>query len=105
MKKPRILFDKTEVIMVYDVTNNMKKKTVKTSLVYNQIQSITLEKCEEKKLFKSVDSERILIRSNKITNPIVFYKQAEINFFDDYKAGFRKFAKANRITLYDTLDS
>lgn len=105
MKRSKILFDRTEIIMVYDVTNNMKKKIVKTSLIYNQIQSITLEKCKEKKLFKKFDSERILIRSNKVSEPIVYYKGAEPNYFDEYKAGFRKFAKANRITLYDNLDS
>lgn len=105
MKKQRVIFDKTEVIMVYDVlTNPFKKGISKKALTYDKIQSISIEKCNVKRLFKTVDSERILIRAAGMTESIIYFKSVEKDYFDEYKAGFRKFAKANRITLYDSVD-
>lgn len=100
----RMLFDKTEIICVFDYKEGLKKNIKKAALTYDNIQSVAIKPCRERKGFKVVDSERIMIRSNKLLRPIEYYKFKEKNFFEDYKAGLRKFCKDNRITLYDEVE-
>ncbi len=103
-KRNRINFDKTEIVCIFEETVNLKKKIKKIALTYNEIQSVSIKPCRERKGLKVVDSERITIRSAKALHPIEYYKFKEGKFFEDYKAGFRLFCKKNRVTFYDEVD-
>jgi hypothetical protein len=103
-KNSRMLFDKTEIICVFEIKEGISKTIKKAALTYNNIQSVSMKPCKERKGLKVVDSERIIIRSNKLLKPIEYYKFKEKDFFEDYKAGLRIFCKDNRITLYDEVE-
>ena len=85
MKKTRILFDKTEVMMAYDDTSTpMKKKLSTANLTYDRIQSITIEPYTAKSLFSSKDSQRIVIRAAGRMHPIVYFQHVEKDHFQGY---------------------
>lgn len=100
MAKEHLLFDKTELNAVVRYGNTFAMRNLK----YSDIQSISLKPCSEKGLFGSKPSEMIELKVIREAFPIVYYKGKEKQFWDSYKAGLRKFAKANRITLDDELD-
>jgi hypothetical protein len=97
MANKRILCDKTELVL----TIVGKKKVDTINLTYNQITSITIEDCKEFRFFRTVPSERILIRTSKRPEPITYTKCKEKKFFDEYKQELTEFAKNNRITFYN----
>lgn len=104
-KRSHILFDKTEIVCVYmDGETKMKSKPKSANLRYNDIQSVSIKPCRERKGLKVVESERIIIRVGKLPRPIEYYKLKESPFFDEYKAGLRLFCKKNRVTLYDEVE-
>lgn len=97
--KSKISFDKTEIV----VTDTTGKQVQMLNLTYDKIISIQFEKCTARKLFKNIDSEKIIMKVRNRLDPIEFYKYKEGAFFDEYKAGLEKFAKDNRISLYNNL--
>jgi hypothetical protein len=96
-----VFFDKTELVLGFP----QGKKFVTMNLTYNQITRIQFDKCTEFKFFRKVPSEKITIVTPKRGEPIVYTKLKEKNFFEEYKAGFEKFARENRITFQNNLDS
>ena len=104
-KRNHMLFDKSEITCIFlDGANSMKDAPKKACLRYNDIQSVSIKPCRERKGLKVRDSERILIRVGKLPRPIEFYKLKEEPYFDDYKAGLRLFCRSNRIKLYDEVE-
>ena len=99
MANPRILFDKTEVVLIIIG----KKKAQQMNLTYNNFISVSFEPCKEVKFIFPVKSQRIVLRTNKSGTPIIYTRGKEKAFFDSYLEGWRKFCKDNRITLYDRL--
>jgi hypothetical protein len=95
-----IMFDKTEIIVVDD----SGKRAQIVSLTYDKIVSIQFDLIETKvSLFKKGPSDAIIITIRGRETPIVFVRVRNREFFDDYMAGMEKFAKDNRITLYNKL--
>lgn len=97
-KQPNILFDKTELVLriLGDHPRSM-------NVTYDKIMSIVIEPCEEKKLFKKVPSEEIIIKLRMDPeNPIRFVKSIENDFFDGYKTSLAKFAKDNKLSFVDS---
>jgi len=106
MKKRLIVFDTTEIVAVVNVKNEddpMKKKgnPVIMNLTYDQISKISFEPCIEKKMFKSIPSEKIVLKLKKMVQPVEYPKMENKEFYEEYKEGFREFAKQNRIELLD----
>ncbi len=97
MAKEKILFDKTELVcgVVFGTSASV------INLKYSDIINIKFIPTPEKKLFKTVMSERIEIKCKNQQFPIVYLKSQEKKYWDKYKAGLIKFAKDNRITLED----
>lgn len=100
MAQRHVFFDKTELVLAFP--QGKKFKTL--NLSYDQITRIQFDKCTEFSLFRKVPSEKITIVTPKRGEPIVYTKMKEKKFFEEYKAGFEKFAKDNRITFVNNLD-
>ncbi len=96
--REHIIFDKTEIIVFFKMGN----KAQLVNLKYSDIKSISLEMAEEKKLLGTKQTERITINSGKTPQPVTFFQSKE-KHWDEYKAGIRKFAHDNRITILDSL--
>ena len=102
MKKPRIMFDKTEVIAYATIIGEMNKKSQKLlNLTPDKFSKISFVPCKEKKLFKSVDSEKIVLNLRGYARPVEYTKKENISYFETYKKNFEKFAKDNGITFSD----
>lgn len=99
MAKKHLFVDKTEIVAVV----LGKKKAFTHNLRYDQISSIKFEKCKEFRLFRLVPSEKIVITSPKLPNPVEFMKYKEKQYFEEYKKELGKFAKDNRITFHDAI--
>ncbi|NLD87025.1 MAG: hypothetical protein GX633_02035 [Clostridiales bacterium] len=97
--KRRIIFDKTEISVV-DMSG---KNPVRINLTYDKIISIQLDRGFKKKFyFLKKECDRIMIKMRGRENPIPIYS-VDDQYFEEYVSGLRKFAKDNRITLYDYL--
>ncbi|MBQ7006716.1 MAG: hypothetical protein IJN59_02685 [Oscillospiraceae bacterium] len=102
IKKPIIMFDKTEVVMLATIVGEMKKKSHKVlNLTYDKFTKIAFVPCKEKKLFKTVDSEKIVLTVKGYARPIEFSKKEHHVHYDNYKKNFEKFAKNNMISFVD----
>jgi len=106
MAKSKIVFDTTEVvaeveIILGDVGEPKKKKIEIMHIIYDQFVKISFEKCTERKWFKKVDSEKILLKLKSRREPVEFTKMKNKDFWEEYKEGFRVFAEKNRIELID----
>ena len=99
-KKDSILYDKTELVLV---DRTVKNNPTRINAPYDKITSIRFQKCTEKKLFKTIDSEKIVITlAGKA--PLSYYKydEGEENF-EKYKKQLETFAKDNRVTFSSEL--
>ena len=102
MAKRKIAFDETEVILSVVFKNELGKEKAKIiHATYDQFLKISFEKIEERKLFKAVPSEKIVIKLKKYKDALEFTKMKNKEFYDEYKSNFRTFAKNNRIELID----
>ncbi len=102
MAKRKIEFDTTEVVLATVFKNETGKETPKIlNLSYDQFMKISFVPCEERKLFKSVPSEKIVLKVKKYAQPIEYSMMKNKEFYQSYKEGFRKFAQDNRIDLID----
>ncbi|MGI5878627.1 MAG: hypothetical protein ACOX7W_08470 [Christensenellales bacterium] len=97
MAREKILFDKTEVTL----ETVIGKKAQVIHLPYDRITSVTLEPCRVRRLFKTVDAERIVVRASGYAEPMVFRSDQEGSYFESYKEGFRTFCRQHHITFYD----
>lgn len=93
----QVNFDKTEIVAGFAAG----KKYVVLNLSYEDIQRIQFDEITEMKLFRRIPSEKITIITSKRGEPIVYTKAKNEKFWDDYRAGFKKFAKSNNITFAD----
>lgn len=101
MRKPRIEFFNEKLLLNFDTMIGGRKIKRDITVFHKEIQSITIEYCNERANFKDYQSERIIIRTKKISSPIIYYGIKEFNWYDNYKAGIRKFAIDNNISLTD----
>lgn len=98
MKHDKIMYDKTEIIVV-DETG---KRPALLNLTYDKVISIAFDKCKEG-LFKK-DSEKISITARGKEKPLTYYKGKEgAEKFERYKEMLTKFAKDNKISFYNNL--
>lgn len=79
------------------------KKAQVVHLPFDRVTSVTLEPCTVRKLFRTIDTQRITIRAGGSDQPYVLRADQEGPYFEDYMAGFRKFCRENHITCYDKL--
>ncbi len=102
MAKRKIMFDKTEIVAASVIRDDMGKETPKIfHLTYDQFLKISFIPCEEKKLFKTVPSEKIVLQLKQFSQPLEYTMLKNKDFFQEYKDGFRSFAKENRIDFID----
>lgn len=100
MATRHILCDQTEIILAVPLKNKYKH----LNLTYEDISRIQFDACTERKLlFKTVPSEKITIMTGKHPGPVVFTRENEKKFWDEYKTNLTKFAKDNNITFADNL--
>ena len=101
MGQESVKFYANEVTMTYEVMKGKQKQTMRSNFSGNKIKYVTIEPCQERMLFKSVPSERIVIKADGVVGPIVYYQSKEQEYFEDYKNGFRKFCRENGVILND----
>ena len=97
MKHDKILYDKTEIIVV-DETG---KRPALLNLTYDKIVSIAFDNCKEGVMKKPSEKISITVRGKEV--PLVYYKGKEKEKFDKYKEILTKFAKDNKISFYNNL--
>lgn len=106
MSKEHLLFDKTEILAMVLVENERAQKTAKMiNLKYDKIVSITIKPHVEKTIFGKKPSEIIEIVVSGRSEPLVYTKMKEKQYWEGYKAGLKNFAKDNRITFADETKS
>lgn len=101
MAKRRVYFDTTEVVVL--VPGDKGSQNI--NLIRNDIHRIHFEKCNEP-IWGVIPraSERIRISTAKSEEPILIPKLENKKFYEEYKEGFMKFAKANFIAIEDTVN-
>ena len=98
MDKANILFDKTEIIIQIAAKNAMS-----INMRAEDIMSITFQPTKERKLFKVLDSEVILIKPKKRPVPIAITKgmiecNKKASSWESIMTNMEKFAKDNKIS-------
>ena len=102
MAKPKIMFDKTEIVANATVVGEMNKKKQRLlRLSADSFSQISFVPCKERKLFKKVDSEKIVLHLRGYARPVEYTKNSNEAFFESYKQSFLKFAKDNGVMLVD----
>jgi len=104
MAKRMITFDTTEIVAMVEIPGDGEFKKAQTrimSMTYDKFSKISFVPCTERKLFKAVPSEKIVIKLKAMRQPIEFTKLKNKEFYEEYKEGFREFARKNRIDLVD----
>ena len=98
MAQRRIYVDKTEVLFFVPAKN----KSVRRSLTASDIVRIQFDKSVTKILgFIKKETETITVVSGKLAAPIVFDRNQNKKYFDEYKRELENFAKQNYITFTD----
>lgn len=95
----KMTFEPTEMVLNYDSGKGRKD----LMLSYDQIISISIDKCTVRKFFKTIETERVGVTPRQFGVSINYYAYKEGPYFQGYKDGLRKFAKENRISIYDSL--
>ena len=96
MKHDKIMFDKTEIIVV-DETG---KRPALLNLTYDKITSVAFDPCKEGLFGKP--SEKIVITTKGGKN-LTYFKGKEKDRFDFYKENLTKFCKDNKVSFYNNL--
>ena len=98
--KKSIFFDKTEIVANATVVGEMNKKSQKLlRLSADKFSQISFVPCKERKLFKKIDSEKIVLNLRGFARPVEYTKKDNAAFFESYKESFVKFAKDNGVLL------
>ena len=98
MAQRRVYVDKTEVVFMVP----KKNKVVRECLAARDIVRIQFHKSTTKFLgFLSLTTESIEVVSGKLGAPIVYKKNQNKKYFDEYKRDLAKFAKDNTVTFMD----
>lgn len=98
MAQRRIYVDKTEVLFFVPAKN----KSIRRSLVASDIVRIQFDKSISKILgFIKSETETITVVSGKLATPIVYKRNQNKKYFDEYKRELEKFANQNYITFVD----
>lgn len=102
--KADILFDKTEIVVQISA-----KQAMSMNIRAEDIVSISIHPFQEKKLFKTVESEVIVLKPKKFPMPMAISRgMIEANKksagWDQIKASMEKFAKDNRISFSHETD-
>ncbi len=97
--KANVLFDKTEIIVQISA-----KQAMSIPIRAEDIISISFHPFQEKKLFKTVESEIIVIKPKKFPMPMTISKlmvesNKKASSWDSIKTQMEKFAKDNKISL------
>lgn len=94
----RVYFDKSEVVLIVPG----KKGTSSFNVTSSTMNRIEFSKCKEFSFgFIPKESEQITIVASNLPGGVTYKKGENKAFFEEYKEGFRKFAKDNRIPLED----
>ena len=98
--KANILFDKTEIIVQISA-----KQAMSMNILAQDIMSISLHPFKEKKLFKTVESEILVIKPKKFPMPMTISKlmidsNKKATPWPTIKERMEKFAKDNKISWY-----
>ena len=101
MAQRRINFDKTEIVAGFLAGKRFKV----LNLAYSDIQRIQFDACMERRLLSRKPSEKITIVTGKSETPIVYSMLENRRFWEEYKAGFEKFADNNHITFKNNLEA
>ena len=102
MAQRRIYLDKTEGVFHVPTKNNIAK----FNLVARDIIRIQFDKKSTLILgFIKSETETITIVSGKLKSPIVYKKNQNKQYFDEYKCELEKFAKDNNITFTDNTNN
>ncbi len=98
MKHDKILYDKTEIIVV-DETG---KRPALLNLTYDKIISISFDKCKEGLFGKPSEKISITVRGKE--KPLEYFRGKEgQEKFDRYKEMLVKFCKDNKVSFYNNL--
>lgn len=99
MAQRRIYADKTEVVFLVPTKNKM----VRYNLASSDIVRIQFDKSIVNILgFIKSETETITVVSGKVKAPIVYKKNQNKKYFDEYKSELERFAKQNYVTFVDT---
>lgn len=99
----KIFFRKDGITVVFTAgVGTGSKQTLDLSAC--DVQMITIEHCQEPKLFSKLPSERIKIKTHKAVHPIIYYRHEEKGMFFEYKLGLRKFARENKVRIEDRVE-
>lgn len=102
MAKRKIAFDETEVVMAVVLKQEFGKEKAKIiNATYDQFLKISIVPIEERKFIKLIPSEKIVIKLKKFGQDFEFSKLQNKEFYEEYKEGFRNFAKRNRVDFID----
>ena len=102
MSKRKIAFDETEVVMAVMLKQEFGKEKAKIlNVTYDQFLKISIIPIEERKFFRIVPSEKIVIKLKKYAQEFEFTKMQNKEFYEEYKISFIDFAKKNRIDLIE----
>ncbi len=104
MKKEKIQYEKSALVLNYDGRTGLLSKSRQKRLHVSEIHSISIERCIERRGIFSYRSERIVIRTQKKSNHIIYYGIKEFDNFQSYKNGLRMFAMEHDISLYDRVN-
>lgn len=98
MANKLVLVDKSELVLFVPTNNNY----ITHNLVSSQILRIQFDKITERKfgIFPQ-ESEKISVVTSKNPDGIIYTKAKNKKFFDEYKAEFAEYAKANHVKLID----
>jgi hypothetical protein len=99
MEKPRILVDKTELVLIVE---SGKSYSV-VNLQQDEISRIQFDAISEYRLFRKVPSESIRIFSGKSPEPYTYKRCKNRAYWEDYKKKLAEFAGRNTVTFTDNL--
>ena len=95
MARPRIMCDKTELVLI-DVTS---RSASVHNLQFDEVTRIQFGTRRELSWFRLVETDSIEIHSRKRIEPFIFSRRRNRQLFDQYRTDLRRFAERNSVTL------
>ncbi len=98
MAERQIYVDKSEIVLLVPAKNKMKRY----NLAAGDVNRIQFDKSANKILgFIKSETETITVTSGKVGTPMVYKKNQNKKYFDEYKRELERFAKDNYVTFAD----